>query len=104
MDKIYAEKLDYTVNPLLREIRRERRIELAFEGHRFFDVRRWMIAETTENQQMHGYKITRSTNGIEKGEKVKVRKHTFREAMYFFPIPYKETVKSDDLLQNPYYE
>ena len=41
---------------------------------------------------------------IEKGEKVKVRKHTFREAMYFFPIPYKETVKSDDLLQNPYYE
>lgn len=53
---------------------------------------------------MHGYKITRSTNGIEKGEKVKVRKHTFREAMYFFPIPYKETVKSDDLLQNPYYE
>ena len=85
-------------------IRLERRIELAFEGHRFFDVRRWMIAETTENQQMHGYKITRSTNGIEKGEKVKVRKHTFREAMYFFPIPYKETVKSDDLLQNPYYE
>ena len=85
-------------------IRLERRIELAFEGHRFFDVRRWMIAETTENQQMHGYKITRSTNGIEKGEKVKVRKHTFREAMYFFPIPYKETVKSDDLLQNTYYE
>ena len=85
-------------------IRLERRLDLAFEGHRFFDVRRWMIAETTENQQMHGYKITRSTNGIEKGEKVKVRKHTFREAMYFFPIPYKETVKSDDLLQNPYYE
>ena len=40
-------------------IRLERRIELAFEGHRFFDVRRWMIAETTQNQQMYGYKITR---------------------------------------------
>lgn len=50
-------------------IRLERRIELAFEGHRFFDVRRWMIAETTQNQQMYGYKITRSTNGVEKVKK-----------------------------------
>ena len=53
---------------------------------------------------MRGYKIERSTNGIEKGTIVNVRKHTFRKAMYFFPIPYKETVKSKELLQNPYYE
>lgn len=85
-------------------IRLERRIELAFEGHRFFDVRRWMIAEETENKQMHGFEITRSVNGFEKGRIIPVRKHTFRQAMYFFPIPYKETVKSDDLVQNPYYE
>lgn len=84
-------------------IRLERRIELAFEGHRFFDVRRWMIAEETENKQMHGFEITRSVN-VEKGRIIPVRKHTFRQAMYFFPIPYKETVKSDDLVQNPYYE
>ena len=83
-------------------IRLERRIELAFEGHRFFDVRRWMIAEDTENMQMHGFEITKSIT--EKGKKVPVRKHTFRKAMYFLPIPYKETVKSDDLVQNPYYE
>ena len=87
-----------------KRIHRERLVELMFEWNHFFDVRRWMIAETTQNQQMYGYKITRSTNGVEKGEKVPVRKHTFREAMYFFPIPYKETVKSEDLLQNPYYE
>jgi hypothetical protein len=31
------------------KIRHERRIELAFEGHRFFDVRRWKIAEQTDN-------------------------------------------------------
>ena len=41
LDKIYAEKLDYTVNPLLREIRRERRIELAIENHRYEDLMRW---------------------------------------------------------------
>lgn len=67
-----------------------------------FDVRRWMIAEETENKQMHGFEITKSIT--EKGKKVPVRKHTFRKAMYFLPIPYKETVKSDDLVQNPYYE
>ncbi len=41
LDKIYAEKLDYTVSPLLREIRRERRIELAIENHRYEDLMRW---------------------------------------------------------------
>lgn len=103
-DGMYGLKKNMSYEEMQEAIRLERRIELAFEGHRFFDVRRWMIAETTQNQQMYGYKITRSTNGVEKGEKVPVRKHTFREAMYFFPIPYKETVKSEDLLQNPYYE
>ena len=68
------------------------------------DVLYAIVLLQPQNQQMYGYKITRSTNGVEKGEKVPVRKHTFREAMYFFPIPYKETVKSEDLLQNPYYE
>ena len=41
LDKIYADKLDYTVSPLLREIRRERRIELAIENHRYEDLMRW---------------------------------------------------------------
>lgn len=40
-------------------IRLERRLDLAFEGHRFFDVRRWMIAEDTDNRMMHGFEITR---------------------------------------------
>lgn len=45
LDKIYAEKLDYTVSPLLREIRRERRIELAIENHRYEDLMRWKAGE-----------------------------------------------------------
>ena len=84
-------------------IRLERRLDLAFEGHRFFDVRRWMIAEDTDNRMMHGFEIT--GNGEQKtGRIIDTRQHTFRKAMYFYPIPYKETVKSPDLLQNPYYE
>ena len=41
LDQIYAEKLDYKVSPLLREIRRERRVELAIENHRYEDLMRW---------------------------------------------------------------
>jgi len=41
LDDIYAEKLDHPVSPLLREIRRERRVELAQEGFRYEDLMRW---------------------------------------------------------------
>lgn len=84
-------------------IRLERRLDLAFEGHRFFDVRRWMIADDTENRMMHGFEITKDGDN-KTGKVINARQHTFRKAMYFYPIPYKETVKSPDLLQNPYYE
>lgn len=39
-------------------IRRERRVELAFEGKRYFDLIRWEIAEVNLNKVMHGMKIT----------------------------------------------
>ncbi len=83
-------------------IQHERRIELAFEGHRFFDVRRWMIAEQTENQQMHGMEVRR--NGAQKSFNLfNVRKHQFTRAMYLWPLPLREIAKSPELLQNPLY-
>ncbi len=83
-------------------IRKERRIELAYEGHRFFDVRRWMIAEETDNKMMHGMEVSR--NGAQKTHKVfDVRKHNFSKAMYLWPLPLSEIAKSPELLQNPHY-
>jgi hypothetical protein len=83
-------------------IQNERRIELAYEGHRFFDVRRWLIAEQTEDQQMHGMEVRR--NGAQVTYNVfNVRKHNFRKAMYLWPIPLREIAKSPALLQNPGY-
>jgi hypothetical protein len=41
LDAVYREKLDYAVPPLLREIRRERRVELAIEDRRYQDLMRW---------------------------------------------------------------
>lgn len=82
-------------------IRNERRIELAFEGHRFFDVRRWMIADSTENQQMHGMEVQRGNTVVYKT--FTVRKHNFRKAMYLWPIPLSEIAKLPEMLQNPLY-
>ena len=85
-------------------IRLERRIELACEGFRFFDVRRWKIADVTENAMSHGFEITHKTDGSFSSRVVNVRQHVFRKAMYFWPIPYNEVMRSADLLQNPYYD
>lgn len=83
-------------------IRNERRIELAYEGHRFFDVRRWMIAEQTDNLQMHGMEVDR--NGSNTSYKLfNVRKHNFTKAMYLWPLPLNEIAKSPELQQNPLY-
>lgn len=103
-DGMYGLKPNMSQDEMREAIRLERRLELAFEGHRFFDVRRWMIADQTDNKVMHGCEITRAADGSKTWQEVEVRTHTFRKAMYFYPIPYKETVKSEDLLQNPYYE
>lgn len=83
-------------------IQNERRLELAFEGHRFFDVRRWKIAETTENRQMYGTEPTKTAAGTT-FRKIPVRKHVFEKRMYLWPIPLSEVSKSSQLLQNPGY-
>lgn len=82
-------------------IQNERRLELAYEGHRFFDVRRWMIAEQTENLQMHGLEVDRAPAVSYK--LFNVRKHNFNKAMYLWPISQGEIIKSPELLQNPLY-
>ena len=41
MDAINAQYLDYSVSPILREIRRERRVEMMLEGERYEDLMRW---------------------------------------------------------------
>ncbi len=107
-DGMYGLKAGMTQDEMREAIRLERRLELAFEGFRFFDVRRWMIAEQTENRDMHGLEVTRTVNGegsvVYVPREFTVRRHVFRRAMYFWPIPYAEIVKTPALIQNPYYE
>lgn len=81
-------------------IRAERRVELAFEGHRFWDVRRWKIAEQTETKMMNGMEVKRAGSNVSYTI-FPVRKHNFRTAMYLWAIPQSETAKSPELTQNP---
>jgi len=81
-------------------IHAERRVELAFEGHRFWDVRRWKIAEQTETKMMNGMEVRRAGGNVSYTI-FPVRKHNFRTAMYLWAIPQSETAKSPELTQNP---
>lgn len=83
-------------------IRNERQKELAFEGHRFFDVRRWKIAEQTDGRQMHGTEPVKTSTGT-KYNTIDVRKRSFDSRMYLWPIPQSEIGKLPELLQNPGY-
>ncbi len=106
-DNMYGLKSNMTQEEMRDAIRLERRLELCFEGFRFFDVRRWMIADKTDNATMHGLELTHKGSNMNEGytwRVVDVRTHVFRKSMYFWPIPYSETVKNKELIQNPYYE
>ncbi len=88
-------------------IRLERRIELAFEEHRFYDVRRWKIATQTENVPANGMAVTvnsGNTSGFTYTPKVALTSRTFTDKEYWLPIPLAEIQASNgQLQQNPGY-
>lgn len=89
---------------LLDKLRNERRVELAFENHRYFDLRRWLIAETVENIDAKGMGIAKNENGIFTYNETTVLERNFLPQHYLLPIPRAEIVKSKNtLVQNPYY-
>lgn len=88
-------------------IREERRIELAFEEHRFYDVRRWKIAEQTENVPAYGISVTvnaANPSGYTYTQKVALTGRSFQQQHYWLPIPLSEIQASNgQLAQNPGY-
>ena len=75
-----------TKEELREKIRNERRVELCFEGHRMFDVRRWMIAQETIGQPLRGVEIQRSGFSAEYTP-IELEDRKFEAKMYFYPIP-----------------
>jgi hypothetical protein len=81
-------------------IQNERRIELSFEEHRFWDIRRWKIANAELNKTLSGMQITKTAGGTFTYQVVPVVTITFQDKLYHMPIPYNETVTDANLTQN----
>lgn len=90
---------------LLKRIQQERKVELAFEEHRYFDVRRWKIAEDTQVGQFHGIKITKKADGTKTYTITNVGnpRKFIAPNHYLAPIPNYERRKNSALEQNPGY-
>ena len=80
------------------KLRNERRIELAFEDHRFWDIRRWKIGDQTKD--IFAMNITRNTNNILTFRVGLLEVRPYLERMNFYPIPQSELVKNRNLKQN----
>ncbi|SOD99359.1 RagB/SusD family nutrient uptake outer membrane protein [Spirosoma fluviale] len=83
------------------KIRNERRVEFAFEDHRFWDVRRWMQAPAYFNAPLRGVDITRNADATFTYKPVTVEDRVFTPKMYLYPIPQTDINIAGGLLQNP---
>jgi hypothetical protein len=80
-------------------VRRERRTELAMEGLRIFDLRRWRTAETALKGYAHGIKA--GDPSVDNGY-LRVDQRTFDPAKhYLWPVPQRERDINPNLTQNP---
>lgn len=101
-DGRYGLPVSYTQDEMRKIIQNERRIELAFEEHRFWDIRRWKIAEDVMNKPLRGVEITKLADGSYTYDYVDVRESTFDAGkMYWYPIPRGEMNGNPELTQNP---
>lgn len=80
-------------------IRKERRVELAFENVRYFDTRRWKVAEQTDNGPIYGLNIT--SNLPEFLNVVAFENRVFTKKHYLWPIPSKDVNVDKLMVQNP---
>ncbi|MCW3089917.1 MAG: hypothetical protein JWP81_986 [Ferruginibacter sp.] len=104
IDGMYGLKSNMNKDVMREIIRNERRIELGFEDHRFFDVRRWMIGMTVLNGFNKAMKITKTGSTYTYNEidvEAAGRLRIFRPEMYLLPIYREEITKSPKMLQNP---
>lgn len=97
---------DLSQDEMRERIRHERRVELAFEGHRYWDVRRWMIADEVLGAPIRGVEISRVEDDIAEEavfeySPVVVENRVWNNRMYLYPIPQSEILQMPEWPQNP---
>lgn len=80
----------------IERLQNEWRVEFAFEDHRFWDVRRWKIADSTQ-RELYGVKIEKQSDGTFSYYKNLYETRKWRDCMYLYPIPQNELYKNTNL-------
>lgn len=94
-----ASALNYPTGDMQSIIRRERRAELAIEGLRLFDIRRWKTIETVMNGNPHGAKFAANNT-----QYIRLDERRFnKDRDYLFAIPQSQRDINENLTQNPGY-
>lgn len=85
-----------------KDYRKERKVELSFENHLYWDMRRWRLAHTEyTGYRQHGFKID---NGVYNYVETDLDDRVFNEKTYCFPIPYSEVVNNNLVDQFPQWQ
>ena len=95
-----------TVDPIefLKAVKHERQVELAFEDHRYWDLLRWMDAETVLNKPVKGVAVAKDANGTYSYQVVTVAQRVFPKRNYRMPFSRSEIISSaGTLTQNEGY-
>ncbi|MCK8492726.1 RagB/SusD family nutrient uptake outer membrane protein [Spirosoma sp. RP8] len=82
-------------------VRRERTVELAFEGQRLFDIRRWKLAETVLPGPVYGITYKTATGDLATVQVVGINRTFDKSRHYLWPIPQRERYLTPTLTQNP---
>jgi hypothetical protein len=80
-------------------IHHERRVELAFENRRYFDTRRWLIADKTDGGPFYG--MDTDANPPKFYHRWEFETRVFHKKYYLFPIPQYALDRDHKLVQNP---
>ena len=107
-DRVGLPYEDLTGDDLWKAIRQERKVELAYEGLWYWDLRRWKVAhkpypEGLTGYQQHGLKIEKNNDGTFTYTYVSVddQDRNFPEKMYRFPMPTGELNNNGAVDQYP---
>lgn len=91
-----ADRADLHSQSALRNfIRKERTVELAFEDHRAWDVRRWDVAEEALARPVYGIEVTAGNSGNPVYTRKVTQRRIFTGKMYLYPIPETEIWKTN---------
>lgn len=115
MPNLPISSADRTKEGMRQRIHNEWRVEFAFENHRFWDVRRWLIGTKVDNGPVYGLNARPSQEELEGTglkvnseaaglavfyKKVVVQNRIFTKKHYLFPVPQIEIDKNPDIVQN----